>query len=159
MSPSLFSTLWVMKALWRASICTAATFDIQLHAGEGKETPVCAGDTDESKTISLSSLPSAIGIRRAGKMPNSWIAEGKCIYVNRCLYLNRSHCRVNTKERLRICWLRHSHSFSNVFMRICILDHQTIQTVWLKLFVLSLREFSRRVKTLCLVNSSQTAST
>ncbi|KAG7332403.1 hypothetical protein KOW79_004237 [Hemibagrus wyckioides] len=45
-----------MKALWRASICTAATFDIQLHAGEGKETPVCAGDADESKTVSLSSL-------------------------------------------------------------------------------------------------------
>lgn len=74
-----------MKPRWRASICTAATFDIQLHAGEGKETPVCAGDSDESKTISLSSSPSATGIGHVGKMLNGWTSEGKCTYLNRCI--------------------------------------------------------------------------
>ncbi|GAA6106037.1 uncharacterized [Tachysurus ichikawai] len=65
-----------MKALWRGSICTAATFDIQLHAGEGKETPVCAGDADESKTVSLSSLSSATPIghvaSRGGESCHIW---------------------------------------------------------------------------------------
>lgn len=53
-------------------------------------------------------------------------------------------------ERLRICWLRHSHPFSSFFMQIWNSDRQMIQTLWLKLFFLSLTEISRRVKTVCM---------